>query len=137
VNKSIRKVALAMTIVFVALFANLQYVQVARSHSLANDPRNGRVLLRELGVKRGQILAADGTVLAQSVATGSKQFPWRRVYPRKNLFGHITGYYTNSAFCGSAGLEATYDQYLSGREPSTSSDFVDELLGRTNPGNSI
>jgi len=137
VNTSIRKVALALTFVFLALFINLQVVQVARSNSLANDPRNQRLLLKELGVKRGEILAADGTVLAQSQATGNKQFPWRRVYPLKNLFGHITGYYTNSAFCGSAGLESSYDAFLSGREPTTTSNFVDELLGRTNPGNTI
>jgi peptidoglycan glycosyltransferase len=137
VNSSIRKVALALAIVFAALFANLQLVQVARSKSLSNDPRNGRILLKELGVKRGEILAADGTVLAESKATKNKAFPWRRVYPEANLFGHITGYYTNSAFCGSAGLERTYDAFLAGREPSTSQDFVDSLLGRTNPGNAI
>jgi len=137
VNTSIRKVALALTVVFLALFLNLQVVQVARSHSLSTDPRNQRILLKELGVKRGEILAADGTVLAQSQATKDKQFPWRRIYPLKNLFGHITGYYTNSAFCGSAGLESSYDAYLSGREPNTTQNFVDELLGRTNPGNTI
>jgi penicillin-binding protein A len=137
VNSSIRKIALAVSLVFVALFVNLQIVQVARSHSLANDPRNGRILLRELGVKRGEILAADGTVLAESQSTGDKQYPWRRIYPLRDLFGHITGYYTNTVFCGSAGLESSYDAYLSGREPTTSQNFVDELLGRTNPGNVI
>jgi peptidoglycan glycosyltransferase len=137
VNSSIRKVALALCVVFAALFANLQIVQVARSNSLSNDPRNGRILLKELGVKRGEILAADGTVLAESKPTGNTQFPWRRVYPKANLFGHITGYYTNSAFCGSAGLERTYDAFLAGREPTTTQDFVDSLLGRTNPGNAI
>jgi len=137
VNSAIRKVALAMTIVFAALLANLQLVQVARSNSLANDSRNGRILLKELGIKRGEILAADGTVLAESQATHNAQYPWRRIYPLANLFGHITGYYSNSAFCGSAGLESSYDQFLSGREPVTSQDFVDSLLGRTNPGNAI
>jgi peptidoglycan glycosyltransferase len=136
-NSSIRKVALALTVVFAALLANLQLVQVARSNSLANDPRNGRILLKELGIKRGEILAGDGTVLAESKATKNSQYPWRRIYPLANLFGHITGYYSNSAFCGSAGLEETYDAYLSGREPTTSQDFVDSLLGRTNPGNAI
>ena len=136
-NTSIRKVAVALTVVFLALFINLQVVQVSRSHALSTDPRNQRLLLKELGVKRGEILAADGTVLAESQATKDKQFPWRRVYPLKNLFGHITGYYTNSAFCGSAGLESTYDAYLSGREPTTTQNFVDGLLGRTNPGNTV
>ncbi len=136
-NTSIRKVALAITVVFLALFVNLQVVQVARSKAYSTDPRNPRKLLAELKVKRGEILAADGTVLAESKATGDKTYPWRRVYPEKNLFGHITGYYTNSVFCGSAGLESSYDPYLSGREPATSQNFVDQLLGRTNPGNTI
>jgi len=137
VNTSVRKIALAVTVAFIALFVNLQVVQVARSKSYSTDPRNPRKLLEELNVKRGEILAADGTVLAQSQATGDKTYPWRRVYPEKNLFGHITGYYTNSVFCGSAGLESSYDAYLSGRAPATSQNFVDQLLGRKNPGNTI
>ena len=76
-------------------------------------------------------------MLAESQATGNKNYPWRRVYPEKNLFGHITGYYTNSVFCGSAGLESSYDAYLAGREPATSTNFVDQLLGRKNPGNTL
>jgi penicillin-binding protein A len=137
VNTSIRKVTVAITVVFLALFINLQVVQVGRSHQYSTDPRNGRLLAQELNVKRGEILAADGTVLAQSQATGNKAYPWRRVYPEKNLFGHITGYYTNSVFCGSAGLESSYDAFLAGREPATSTNFVDQLLGRKNPGNTI
>lgn len=136
-NTSIRKVALAITVVFLALFINLQVVQVARSRAYSTDPRNPRKLLAELTIKRGEILAADGTVLAESRATGNKTYPWRRVYPQKNLFGHITGYYTNSVFCGSAGLESSYDAYLSGREPTTATNFVDQLLGRRNPGNTL
>ena len=136
-NTSVRKIALAVTIVFIALFVNLQVVQVARSKGYSTDPRNPRLLLQELNVKRGEILAADGTVLAESQATGNKNYPWRRVYPEKNLFGHITGYYTNSVFCGSAGLESSYDAFLAGREPTTSQNFVDQLLGRKNPGNTI
>ena len=136
-NTSIRKVTVAITLVFLALFINLQVVQVARSHQYSTDPRNPRLLTAELNVKRGEILAADGTVLAESQATGNKNYPWRRVYPEKNLFGHITGYYTNSVFCGSAGLESSYDAYLAGREPATSTNFVDQLLGRKNPGNTL
>jgi peptidoglycan glycosyltransferase len=137
VNTSVRKIALVVTVVFIALFINLQVVQVSRSKAYSTDPRNPRLLQGELNIKRGEILAADGTVLAESEPTGDKSFPWRRVYPEGSLFGHITGYYTNSVFCGSSGLEASYDAYLSGREPSTTQDFVDQLLGRTNPGNTI
>ncbi|HJT38052.1 MAG TPA: penicillin-binding transpeptidase domain-containing protein [Actinomycetota bacterium] len=136
-NTSVRKIALVVTVVFIALFINLQVVQVSRSKAYSTDPRNPRLLQGELNIKRGEILAADGTVLAESEPTGDKAFPWRRVYPEGSLFGHITGYYTNSVFCGSSGLEASYDAYLSGREPSTTQDFVDQLLGRTNPGNTI
>ncbi|TMK50646.1 MAG: hypothetical protein E6G59_09815 [Actinobacteria bacterium] len=70
-NTSIRKVTLAITVVFLALFINLQVVQVARSHQYSTDPRNPRLLARELNIKRGEILAADGTVLAESQATGN------------------------------------------------------------------
>jgi penicillin-binding protein A len=137
VNTTIRKITFGLAIVFLALFVNLQYVQIAKSRDLANDPRNPRKLLADLEVKRGAILAADGAVLAYSVPTADKVFKYIRRYPLKGLFGGITGYSTSSISCGSAGLEETYGDYLTGRQPATSQNFVDDLLGRSRDGNLI
>jgi penicillin-binding protein A len=136
-NASIRKVALVIGLVFLALFVNLNVVQVARSTQLSEHPRNQRDLIDERGTKRGAILASDGTVLAQSVPTGDPVDKWRREYPQKSLMGFITGYATSSIFCGSSGVEASYDDYLTGQKPLTTDTFWDELLGREKTGNNL
>lgn len=134
-NKSIRRVALGLGLVFLALLANLNYVQLARSDDLSTHPRNRRLLLKELNIRRGNILAADGTTLAESVETGDPRYRYRRRYPLGELFAHLVGYYTPSEFCGSAGLERSFNASLTGAEPATAENFVDELLGRERPGN--
>ena len=44
-------------------------VEFRQSQSLATNPNNPRVALAKLSQSRGQILAADGSVLAESVPT--------------------------------------------------------------------
>lgn len=134
-NRAVRRVALALALVFLALVINLNYVQLARSDDLSADRRNLRNLYEELGIRRGEILARDGTVLAASVATGDPRYRFRRRYPQGSLFGHITGHYTSSAFCESAGLERTFNAPLTGEDPPRAQNFVDDLLGRQRDGN--
>lgn len=134
-NASVRKVALVVALIFVALFANLNVVQLGRSRALTEHPLNRRGTLEERGIKRGQILAADGTVLAESVATKDPIEKYRRVYPLKDLMGPITGYSTSNDFCSSSGIERSFNDYLTGQKPVTSETFLDELLGRERAGN--
>lgn len=136
-NASIRKIALVIGLVFLALLVNLNVVQVARSTDLSTHPLNQREGLEERGTKRGTILAADGTVLAQSVPTDDPTDTWRREYPQKSLMAYITGFYTNPIYCGATGVEATYDDYLYGKAPASAETFWDELLGRERVGNNL
>jgi penicillin-binding protein A len=132
VNRAIRRVALALGLIFAALFVNLNVVQLAKSRELTQDPRNRRNILETYGTKRGDIIAAGNVVIARSVPSGEKQFPFIREYPQKNLFGHITGYY--SFTYGSTGLERSFDQTLLGKDPPSETSFTDELFGRKRDG---
>jgi peptidoglycan glycosyltransferase len=137
VNTSIRKVTLVLALAFVALFVNLNYIQLGRSTELSKHPLNRRLAIDEEKIKRGEILAADGTLLAESIPSDDESFVWKRRYPQGALFGQITGWYTSTLFCDNTGVEATQNDYLSGREPKTTRDFVDELLGRQRDGNRV
>jgi len=134
-NAAIRRITLVLALALAALFVNLNVVQLVRSEELTDHPRNDRAFLRNLGIRRGEILAADGAVLAESVRTKDDRFPWRRRYPLGDLFGHITGYYAPSRICRSSGLEDSMSAYLTGDQPETAQNFVDELLGREPDGN--
>ena len=63
---------------------------VIDAHSLNDNPLNHRALIDSLKIKRGRILAGDGTVLARSVpAPGGT---WDRRYPTGPKFAQAVGF---------------------------------------------
>lgn len=110
-NRQIRLVGLGMMVLFVALFVQLNYLQVVHAKALESNPLNGRAVVREYTAKRGDIVSADGVTLATSVPTPD-QFKYLREYPTKELFEQITGFW--SFTYGADGVERTYDKVLTG-----------------------
>jgi len=110
--------------VIVLLFALLVFFTsrwtVFEATSLNNNPLNVRTLLDELQIKRGRILADDGTVLARSVP--GPQNTWGRTYPTGPLFAHAVGY-SIAAQGRSAGLEQSLAPDLRGVQTGLSSIF--------------
>ncbi|MEY2568854.1 MAG: penicillin-binding protein [Actinomycetota bacterium] len=129
-NHQVRRLGVALMALFVALFAQLNYVQVVRAGKLNRDPRNTRVATRDFARARGFVQTADGVVIARSVAT-SDTFKRRREYPERDLFAHITGYF--SFTFGTEGVERTYNDELAGRDVNVQlrrpSDLGKALLG--------
>jgi len=93
---------------------------VIEASTLNANPLNRLTLIADLRIKRGRILAADGTVLAQSVpAAGST---WKRFYPTKSLFAQPVGYLL-AAQGRAAGLERSDGADLRGLKTGLSSVF--------------
>jgi peptidoglycan glycosyltransferase len=130
VTGQIRKVGIVLMALFVVLFVKLNQLQVVDAHKLANDSRNTRVAVRDFSRARGQILAADGTVVARSVPSGDA-FERQRQYPEGDLFGHLTGFF--SFTYGATGIERTYTSELAGRNLGIR-NFKDVLVNRTVTG---
>jgi peptidoglycan glycosyltransferase len=93
---------------------------VFEAGALNNDPLNSRTLIDELKIKRGRILAADGTVLARSVPAGGGT--WSRTYPTGQLFAQPVGY-SRAALGQAAGLELSRGPELRGLQTGLSSIF--------------
>ena len=110
-NRQIRLVGLGIIVLFVALFVQLNWLQVVHAPALNANPLNGQAVVKEYTAKRGDIVSADGITLATSVPTND-QFKYLRHYPTGALFGQITGYF--SFIYGSDGAERTYDKVLRG-----------------------
>lgn len=124
-KKQVRRLGVAMLVLYGALFVQLNVVQVLRADEYNDNPANIRAVTRDYGRPRGQIVSADGTVLARSVSDDST-FGRRREYPEHELFGHVTGSF--SFTFGSDGVEKAYNDELAGRGGSRSiDDFVDLL----------
>ena len=111
-NKQIRRLGVFLMLCFVALFVQLNYVQVLRAHDLNTRPGNSRPIDQAFSRPRGTVSTADGTVVARSVASDDN-FKYQREFPQKDLFGFVTGHF-NFSF-GATGIEAFYNDELSGR----------------------
>ncbi|MDQ1585448.1 MAG: penicillin-binding protein, partial [Actinomycetota bacterium] len=55
-NAPLRRLALAVMVLFGLLLLNVNYLQVVRANSLRNDPTNPRVIFEEYSRQRGPIL---------------------------------------------------------------------------------
>jgi peptidoglycan glycosyltransferase len=126
-NRQIRRLGLVLIVLFVALFAQLNYLQVVQADKLRDDPRNTRKAVRDFSRPRGAIVSAEGAVLARSVPVEGR-FKRLRVYPDETatLFAHVTGYF--SFTFGNDGVERTYNDELAGRTDLFQLDRLDDLL---------
>lgn len=123
----------------VALFAVLigftSYWSVFDAEALKEKDANKRPLLEQQQVKRGRILAADGTVIARSVPKGrGESLRYVRRYPEGSLYGHPIGY--SFVQQGDSEFEQFHNDELVGNDSEFTS-ILDELRGRSQEGNDV
>ena len=134
-ERQIRRVGIGLVLAFVAVFLQLNYVQIYAAERIAENPANRLQLIREYSIKRGDILTLDGKRIAFSKPTRGL-YKFRRVYPEGELYGHITGWY--SVRYGLSRLEATYQDALLGEGGVLSmQDIEDEFLGSGEQGDDV
>ncbi len=137
-DKQIRKLGIALTLLFGVLFAQMAYVQVIAADRIRNDPANAsRQIIAEYRVERGPILSQNGLVLAESVrARGRTDYLYERTYPNGPLYAAVTGFY--SRVYGRTALESSMNEYLSGEAPELAvSNFSDLVLGKPRKGGAV
>src|SRR5918995_745635 len=137
-ERRIRRLGIALVLLFAVLFGQLAYVQVFAADDIKGNPANfSRQLIAEYNVERGKILTADGLVLAESVpAPQGSRYRFERRYPQGDLYGYVTGFY--SRIYGRSALEESMNTYLSGEAPELAiSTFTDLFLGREKRGANV
>ena len=128
----IRRLGIALLVLFGLLFAQLNNLQFRQASRLSNDPRNTRAIVVDFSRERGRILAADGTVLADSVPT-EDTFKRLRRYPEGPLYSPVLGYFSFNY--GSDGAERSFSAELAGRKVTINS--LDDLLSATPQTNDV
>jgi penicillin-binding protein A len=132
-ERRIRWLGIALVVCFLALFVQLNNIQIVKAHALSTSPSNPRQIQLARNDPRGDILSADGVVLASSVpSTG--YYKYQRTYNPYTavLFSQIVGF--DSIIYGKTGIEAQYNSYLQShtRPAKTLGDL---LTSRTTTGN--
>lgn len=122
-NSPIRRVAVAVVVLLLILVGQVTYLQVVSAQRLSDNPRNIRRILDDFSRPRGSIITADGRIVADSVEVNDR-YKYQRRYPMGELFGQLTGY--QSSIYGNTGLEAFYNEALTGRAipPTSLKDLI-------------
>jgi penicillin-binding protein A len=120
VNAPILRIFVLVVVLFALLLVWTTRWTVIDAQKLQNNPLNVRTLIDQLKIKRGEIIADDGTVLAKSLRGPGGL--WRRFYPTGPLFAQAVGYSTAAAG-DTAGLEQSLATDLRGRQTGLSAIF--------------
>ncbi|MCI0686721.1 MAG: penicillin-binding protein 2 [Sporichthyaceae bacterium] len=110
-NKPLRRMAVVVALMFLALLANANIKQVVTAEGYRENPKNRRTLLAEYARPRGPILVGNQQVaLSEEAERGELRF--QRVYPDGPVYAPVTGYISPSF--GATALERTENAYLNG-----------------------
>ncbi len=123
-------VLLLLLVVIAAQAANIQFF---RAPALNASSLNPRVSQASSLYPRGEIVAADGTILAQSVPDKGGLYPYKRIYPLANLTSGVVGF--SSPSYGNWGLESQYDSYLTAHAQPAQS--LVQLLAPTSAADNV
>jgi peptidoglycan glycosyltransferase len=135
VNRQIIKLFGFIVVLFGILVGFTSYWSVFDAKALKEEEANKRPLFEQQQIRRGRILAADGTVIAMSVPKGhGAGLRYVRRYPEGALYGHPIGY--SFAREGDSEFERFHNDELVGEESEFSS-ILDELTGKKREGNDI
>ena len=134
-NRQIVKLFGFIVVLFAGLIGFTSYWAVFDAKALKDKEANKRPLLEQQQIKRGRILAADGTVLARSLPKGhGSGRRYVRRYPEGSLFGHPIGY--SFVRQGDSEFEKFHNDELIGSESEFGS-ILDQLAGHNQEGNDI
>ncbi len=134
-NRQIVKLFAFIVVLFGVLVGFTSWWSVFDAEALKEKQANKRPLLEQQQIRRGRVLAADGTVIARSVPKGrGDNLRYVRRYPEGSLYGHPIGY--SFVEEGDTEFEQFHNDELIG-EDSEFGSILDELTGGEQEGNDI
>jgi penicillin-binding protein A len=138
-NNQISRLAVASLVLVISLIVGTTYWQAWAAPSLANRRDNSIKVVAQFSIKRGNIYAADGSLVARNVRrrVGGQTLYFRR-YPKGPLFAHPVGYSTQAR--SRSGLEQARNDYLTGSNTNLATlldTTLDKLRGSTIEGNDL
>jgi peptidoglycan glycosyltransferase len=128
VNKPIRTISMFCLLLFAALLLNATYLMYVRADSLADDPRNRRIITATFSRERGAILVGKDAV-ARSVPSDDK-YKFQRTYSEPLKYAPITGYFS---WYGQTGVESSQNSVLAGDDSRLFVTRLVDMLSNSDP----
>jgi peptidoglycan glycosyltransferase len=140
-NRPIKRISIAVLVMFAILLINVNYLQVVEAPSLANGQLNDRAEYDQSQVRRGNIVTADGVVIA-STKPSNDLLHYQRTYPYGPVYAPVTGYDTvftaAQAPNFAAGVERAENSLLSGSGNQLAfRNFIDMITNKPQQGATV
>lgn len=130
-NKHILIITYIYLALFVGLIGYIIYFTTVKSEDIINNTYNTRLEKLSKQYVRGDILAADGSVLATTEVDEDGEET--RTYPYGAAFAHVVGYSTQ----GETGLESASNYYLLNSHISNWNQFIQQLQDKKTKGDTV
>jgi len=140
-NRPIKRIALAVLVMFVILLINANYLQGVQANSLSTRPLNDRAEYNQNSVQRGNIVTADGVAVA-TTKPSNDLFKYQRVYPNGAVYAPVTGYDTvftqSQAPNYASGVERAENSLLTGTGSQLAfRNFIDMITNKPQKGATV
>lgn len=122
----IRRLGAVFILLYAVLFVQLNRVQFVDAEEYRTHEGNIRPQLRAFGQERGDIITADGVVVAFSIPVEDSTIEFRRSYPTGERFAHVVGFQSFNQ--GAFGLEREYNDQLAGERLDQQFESLKDLF---------
>ena len=137
-NRALRRISIAVLVMFVLLLINVNYLQGFQTASLASKPGNSRAFYAAQNqYQRGNIITSDLVTIATSVPISSPNdsIKYQRKYPHGPEYAAVTGAQT---IFSNTGIEESQNSLLSGNDSSLDvRKIIDLITGKTTKGATV
>jgi penicillin-binding protein A len=135
-NRALKRLSLAVLVMFLLLLVNINYLQGFEAASLATKPGNVRAIDAQYQNERGEIVTSDGVVIAASkLSAKGDSIKWQRYYPIPYVYSPVTGY---DSLYSQTGIEAYENTALNGTSSSLDvHNFIDLITGKQQVGATV
>ncbi len=136
-NRALRRISIAVLVMFLLLLININYLQGFEPASLAGKTGNSRAFYAAQNqYQRGNIVTSDGVTIATSKPSSSNDsIKYQRVYPLGPEFAPVTGYDT---LYSQTGIELAENSLLSGNDSALDvRKVIDLITGKTTKGATV
>ncbi|HEY0934911.1 MAG TPA: penicillin-binding transpeptidase domain-containing protein [Trebonia sp.] len=140
-NRPIKRISIAVLVMFLILLVDVNYLQAVQAPSLATRPLNDRAEYEQNQVQRGSIVTADGVTIASTMPS-TDLFKYQRVYPGGAVYAPVTGYDTvftqSQAPNYAAGVERAENSLLTGSGSQLAfRNFIDRITNKPQKGATV
>jgi penicillin-binding protein A len=136
VNRALKRISLAVLVMFLLLMINVNYLQGFETASLASRPFNDRALSEENQYERGDITTSDGVLVAGDKPSSAGDFyKYQRYYTDGPVYAPVTGYDT---LYSQTGVEQAEDSLLSNNGSQLAfGNFIDMITNKQQKGATV